>query len=301
VLSSRLLRASALVAAALSSYSPPAAAQQNQQWFVPNQPRTAPARPAPRPAPAPSEPQTLAPGLATESAPPGTETQPQQQVQMQLPPPPEVPPLPKGPTPPAAIVGVLSVADVMRASTAFQQADKEFVGRRQKLNEDAQKEQVSLRDLGQQLANERGKLTPEQIRTREKELQDRITESRRVFGERNRIIQEASQYVMAQIDRATEMVTQQVAVSRGINLVLNKAQILGTTSDFDMTPAVVEDLNKILGSVVIPPDGVSPMAMAQQSQGGVTPTAAGGASTPAKPATAKPPNATSSSSQQRHP
>jgi Skp family chaperone for outer membrane proteins len=289
------------VAAALSSYSPPAAAQQNQQWFVPNQPRTAPARPAPRPAPAPSEPQTLAPGLATESAPPGTETQPQQQVQMQLPPPPEVPPLPKGPTPPAAIVGVLSVADVMRASTAFQQADKEFVGRRQKLNEDAQKEQVSLRDLGQQLANERGKLTPEQIRTREKELQDRITESRRVFGERNRIIQEASQYVMAQIDRATEMVTQQVAVSRGINLVLNKAQILGTTSDFDMTPAVVEDLNKILGSVVIPPDGVSPMAMAQQSQGGVTPTAAGGASTPAKPATAKPPPATSSSSQQRHP
>ena len=179
MLSSRLLRASALVAAALSSYSPPAAAQQNQQWFVPNQPRTAPARPTPRPAPAPSaqtEPQTLAPGLATESAPPGTETQPQQQVQMQLPPPPEVPPLPKGPTPPAAIVGVLSVADVMRASTAFQQADKEFVGRRQKLNEDAQKEQVSLRDLGQQLANERGKLTPEQTRTREKELQDRITE-----------------------------------------------------------------------------------------------------------------------------
>ena len=99
--------------------------------------------------------------------------------------------MPKGPTPPAAIVGVLSVADVMRASTAFQQADKEFVARRQKLNEDAQKEQVTLRDLGQALANERGKLTPEQIRNREKELQDRIGESRRMFGERNRIIQEA--------------------------------------------------------------------------------------------------------------
>ena len=116
------------------------------------------------------------PGLAHGRGAPGTEGQPQQQVQVQLPPPPEVPPLPKGPTPPAAIVGVLSVADVMRASTAFQQADKEFGGRRQKLNEDAQKEQVALRDLGQQLANERAKLTPEQIRTREKELQDRITE-----------------------------------------------------------------------------------------------------------------------------
>jgi Skp family chaperone for outer membrane proteins len=306
VVSSCLLRASALLSAVLSSYSLPAAAQQNQQWFVPNQPRTAPARPAPRPSPAPSsqpDPQTLAPGLTTDAAPPGTETQSQQQVQMQLPPPPEVPPLPKGPTPPAAIVGVLSVADVMRASTAFQQADKEFVGRRQKLNEDAQKEQVSLRDLGQQLANERGKLTPEQIRTREKELQDRIAESRRVFGERNRIIQEASQYVMAQIDRATEMVTQQVAISRGINLVLNRAQILGTTSDFDMTPAVVDDLNKIMASVVIPPDGVSPVAMAQ-SQGGAAGAASAGAAAgstpaPAKPP-AKPPAAASSSPQQRH-
>ena len=36
------------------------------------------------------------------------------------------------------------------------------------------------------------------------------------------------------------MVTQQVAISRGINIVLNRAQILGTTSDFDLTPQVVE-------------------------------------------------------------
>ena len=35
------------------------------------------------------------------------------------------------------------------------------------------------------------------------------------------------------------MVTQQVAISRGINIVLNRAQILGTTNDFDLTPQVV--------------------------------------------------------------
>ena len=213
------------------------------------------------------------------------------------PPPPEVPPLPKGPTPPAAIVGVLSVADVMRASTAFQQADKEFVARRQKLNEDAQKEQVTLRDLGQGLANDRGKLTPEQIRAREKDLQDRIAESRRVFGERNRVIQEASQYVMAQIDRATEMVTQQVAISRGINLVLNRAQILGTVNEFDLTPAVVEDLNKVLAAVTIPPDGVSPVAM-KPAEGATPVSEQQPSASPAKPP-AKPP-ATPPAAPQQH-
>jgi len=120
---------------------------------------------------------------------------------------------------------------------------------------------VALRDLGQALANERAKLSPEQIRNKERELQDRITESRRKFGERNRIIQEAGQYVLEQINRTLEQVAQQVAISRGVNLVLNRAQILGTTADFDLTPQVGEVLNKVLPTVVIPPDGISPLAM----------------------------------------
>jgi len=279
----RILQASVITGAVLLFQ--PAAAQQNQQWFVPNQPRAAAPRPAqaapPRPSiGAPAEqtaPETSL--MPAEGGQPGAEGQ----AQVQLPPPPEVTPLPKGPTPPAAIVGVLSLADVVRASSAFQQADKEFVARRQKLNEDAQKEQQTLNNLNQSLANDRAKLTPEQIRTREKELQDRITESRRVFGERNRVIQEASQYVMAQIDRAIEMVTQQVAISRGINVVLNRAQILGATPEFDMTPAVVEDLNKVLVKVVIPPEGVSPMSM--KPPAGAAAATSENKSPPAKPAT----------------
>jgi Skp family chaperone for outer membrane proteins len=186
-------------------------------------------------------------------------------------------------------VGILSVPDVLRVSTAYQAAYKELNARGQKLTEDAQKEQVALRDLGQSFANERAKLTPEQIRNREREIQDRATEAQRRFGERNRIIQEAGQYVMAQINRTMEQVAQQVALSRGINLVLNRAQILGTTADFDLTPAVVEVLNKALPSVVVPPDGVSPLAMAAPTapsptdaatpsaaaSGGITPAATG--------------------------
>ena len=51
---------------------------------------------------------------------------------------------------------------------------------------------------------------------------------------------------MAQINRTMEQVAQQVALSRGVNLVLNRAQILGTTADFDLTPQVAEVLNKVL-------------------------------------------------------
>ncbi|MDR3536155.1 MAG: OmpH family outer membrane protein [Acetobacteraceae bacterium] len=273
MIQSRLILAGAAMTLAVG-FHPVAASAQQSEWFVPNQQRpsaTVPRPAAPR-APAPS----AAPGggmPAPALMPDGNDDQaapPQQQVQVQLPPAPEIPTLPKGAATPAAIIGILSVPDVLRISTAYQQGDKELGARRQKLNEDAQKEQVALRDLGQALGSDRAKMSPEQIRNKERELQDRIAESRRKFGERNRIIQEAGQYVMAQIDRTLEQVAQVVAASRGVNLVLNRAQILGTTADFDLTPQVAEVLNKVLPSVVIPPDGVSPVTMAapQASTGG---------------------------------
>lgn len=250
----------ALVAAPLAGQ---AQGQSGNGWFVPQATGSAQTRgqstPAQATGPRPGAGPEMQSPQGAESLIPLVEPQgPLPPLQAQLPPMPDIPPIPKGSPTPAAIVGILSVPDVLRVSTAYQAADKELAARRAKLNEDGQKEQNALRDLGQSFANERAKLTPEQIRAREKEYADRVNESRRKFSERARIIQEAGQYVMGQIERVIEVVAQQVAASRGVNLVLNRAQVLGTTNDFDLTPEVAEVVNKALPTVVIPPDGVSP-------------------------------------------
>jgi Skp family chaperone for outer membrane proteins len=249
------------------------AQQSGNGWFVPPQTPVGGAPGQPRPqtgAPRQAQPQPQPPPAEASGAQPGTEpvmplVEPQAPLpplQVQLPPMPEIPTIPKGSPTPAAIIGVLSVPDILRVSTAYQAADKELQLRRSKVAEDGQKEQAALRDLGQSFSNERAKLTPEQIRQREKEYADRVNESRRKFSERARVIQEAGQYVMAQIERVIEVVAQQVAASRGVNLVLNRAQVLGTTADFDLTPQVAEVVNRVLPTVVIPPDGVSPSKLA---------------------------------------
>ena len=303
---STTLRAAAPWAVAGLAYMlvlPPGAAMaQNQQWFVPGQQRPPAAAPRPQAPGRPAQPsssqstgQPTGSALLPDSGGPDDQAVPlAAQPQVQLPPAPEIPTLPKGQPPPAVIVGILSVPDVLRISTAFQQADRELGVRRQKLNEEAQKEQAALRDIGQALANDRGKMTPEQIRAKEREYQDKVASSRRKFEERGRTIQEAGQYVTLQIDRTLEQVAQQVAVSRGVNLVLNRAQILGITTDFDLTPQVGEVMNQILPSVVIPPDGVSPMSMtfappAAATPAGATPAAVSPAATPAAAAPAKTP------------
>ena len=191
---------------------------------------------------------------------------------------PDLPALPKGAAPPAAAIGVLGVPEIMRAATAAQQVEKTIAERREKLNEDAQKEQAAWRDLQQQLASQRASLSPDQVRTKERELQERITNSQKSFRDRNRIIQETAQYSLSQIERTLIGVIRQVAESRGMNLVLHRAQVALNVNEFDITDQVTQQMNKVMPSITIPPDGVSPLAQAQTA----APAAAG--TPPATPA-----------------
>jgi Skp family chaperone for outer membrane proteins len=257
--------AASLLAGAAMFVPPPegARAQSNPDYFIPNQPQQRPPaqRPAPQAQPAQRPAQPARPPVQVSPNPQDDAQQPPAQVQ--LPPPPDIPALPRGTSPPAAVIGVLGVPEIMRASTAAQQVERIIGERREKLNEDAQKEQASWRDLQQSLANERSKLSADQIRNRERELQDRITKAQREFRDRGNIIQQAAQYGLAQIERTLVAVIQRVAESRSMNLVLHRQQVALNVNEFDITEAVVENLNKVLPSVVIPPDGVAPPTIAQ--------------------------------------
>jgi Skp family chaperone for outer membrane proteins len=265
------LPVAALVAACLLAIAP--ARAQNQDFFVPGQQR--PAQTAPRPAATPQR--TTPPPRSIQPGPMPQQAGPDEQVNVPMPPVPELPALPKGPTPPAAVIGVIGVPEVMRASAAAQAVDKVLGERRDKLNDDAQKEQAAWRDMQQALANERAKLSPEQIRAKERELQDRITSSQKVFRDRNRIIQEATQVAINQIQASLIGVIRQVSESRGMNLVLHRTQVALNVNEFDITEQVAEQLNKLLPTIAIPPDGVSPLA---QKPAAPTPTPA--AATPPK-------------------
>ncbi len=283
MINTRFLAAAALVAAGLLGFQLPA---QAQDWFVPGQqrvpggPRQGPVGAGPRAAAQRQAPQRPNAGPGSFQPQGEEQEQPLPQLQVELPPAPVVPSLPRGPSPPAMVVGLISVPDVMHASTAAQAIERAIGERRQKLNEDAQKEQASWRDFQQQLGAQRGSLTPEQIRAKERELQERITGAQRKFRDRNRIIQEALQYSLAQIERTLAGVLQQVAASRGMNLVLHRAQIALNIPDFDVSQEVADQLNKILPAVVIPPDGVSPSQM--------PPVAAAVPAAPALPAVSPP-------------
>jgi hypothetical protein len=130
--------------------------------------------------------------------------------------------------------------------------------------------------MQQTLASQRGSMNADQQHNRERELQERITNAQRSFRDRNRIIQEAAQVALGQIERELIAVIRQVAESRGMNLVLHRAQVALNINEFDITELVATQLNQVLPSVVIPPDGQVPTAANTQIPGVSTASAPAG-------------------------
>ena len=210
----------------------PAAAQQNQ-WFVPGQPQGQQGQPAQqgqRPA-----------------------QQGQRPAQAPAPRPAQTPPpLAAGQPPPAPVIGIVDVPEIQRVSSAFTQVREAIEQRRGRLNEDLQREQARWRDEQQRLANDRATLTPEQLRTRERDLQDRITDSQRVLRERARDIEQLAQTALREIEQALGIVIRQVASGRGVNIVLPRPLVIFNEPPFDLTEEVAAQLNRMIPNVTLP-------------------------------------------------
>ena len=216
------------------------AQQQDPGFFVPGgqqRPAQGSQRPAQRPAQAPAAQRPAAP-----------------------------PPLPAGQAPPAPVIGIVDIPEIQRVSTAFTQVREELERRRARLNEDLQREQNSWREAQQALATERAGLSGDQIRTRERDLQDRITESQRQFRNRAQAIEQAGQAALVEFERALGTVIRQVAQSRSVNIVLPRPLVIFNEPPFDLTDEVAAQLNRMIPNVNLPAEGAEAPAAQQPQQ-----------------------------------
>ncbi len=253
----RLLLTASLIALAVAPALPPAAlaqAQQGQEWFVPGQGQQRP-------------PQGQPPAQGQQRPP----QQGQQPAQGQRPPAPAA-----GQRTPAPVIAIVDIPEVQRLSAAFNQVREEIERRRARLNEDLQREQARWREEQQALAAARATLPAEQLRNRERELQDRITDAQRIFRDRSRAIDQAAQMGLQQIEQALGAVIRQVAASRGVNIVLPRPLVIFNESGFDLTDEISAQMNRVLRSVTMLPEGAAPVE--------APPPAAAPAAAPAAPA-----------------
>lgn len=229
----RLLLSASLIALAGVPALPTATlaqAQQGQEWFVPGQGQQRPPQ-----------------GQPAQQRPP-------QGQQAQRPPAPAA-----GQRTPAPVIAIVDIPEVQRLSAAFNQVREEIERRRARLNEDLQREQARWREEQQALATARATLPADQLRLRERELQDRITDAQRIFRDRSRAIDQAAQMALQQIEQALGAVIRQVAASRGVNIVLPRPLVIFNESGFDLTDEISAQMNRVLRTVTMLPEAAAPI------------------------------------------
>jgi Skp family chaperone for outer membrane proteins len=262
---SRISTCLCLTVCLLAGASPSAFAQSSPGYFIPpsapSGTQSAPPAHVSRPAPVPS-----APADNSQSA---------QAQQQQLPPVPQLPALPAGSPPPVAVIGVLSVPDVMQKSTAAEGVQAIIRSRQAALAADAEKARAKIQAEQQSIAAERSKLTDAQLEAKEEGLQNEIAKTQTEFQARNQAIQNSGQAALGQIEAMLIAIIRQEAQARGMNLILHREQVALNVNAFDITNDVAAELNKLLPTVTVPPSVVTPGMVvntpdqgAEQDQGG---------------------------------
>ena len=171
---------------------------------------------------------------------------------------PNLPPLPAEPSPPTAVIGVLSVPEVLQKSTAAQGVQAEIQNRQAALAKDAQAARGKIQAEQQAIMAQRGKLTDAQLEQKEQNLQNEIAATQTKFQERNQAIQNSGQAALQQIEAMLAGIVKQEAQAHGMNLVLHREQAVLNVAAFDITDETVNELNKLLPGVKVPPSVVTP-------------------------------------------
>ncbi|HEX7389044.1 MAG TPA: OmpH family outer membrane protein [Acidiphilium sp.] len=184
--------------------------------------------------------------------------QPGQQAvpQEKLPPIPELPALPKEAAPPAPVIGVISVPEIMQQSTAARGVEKIILERRQALGKEAKADQKKWEGEQKTIDAEKGKLSKAALADKEKALQAEIEKAQVDFHNRNIAIEISARTALGKIEATLIAVIRQVAQAHGMNLVLHRSQVALNVKDFDISKEVADHLNKILPSVAVPPSVV---------------------------------------------
>ncbi len=171
---------------------------------------------------------------------------------------PNLPPLPAEPAPPTAVIGVLSVPEVLQKSTAAQGVQAEIQNRQAALARDAQAARAKIQSEQQAIMAERSKLTDAELEKKEQALQNEIAATQTRFQERNQAIQNSGQAALQQIEAMLAGIVKQEAQAHGMNLVLHREQAVLNVAAFDITDETTAELNKLLPSVKVPPSVVTP-------------------------------------------
>jgi len=148
-------------------------------------------------------------------------------------------------------ITVVDVQGVMRASQAARMIQDLIEERRTAYHEAATADERRLRQVEQDLAQQRAALAPEAYQQQVREFQAQVVEVQRQVQLRKRALDEAFTAAMSDVRQALVSVVAEIAEERRIKLVLFKSQIVIAEKALDISDETLKRLDERLPSVAV--------------------------------------------------
>jgi len=152
---------------------------------------------------------------------------------------------------PAPIIAIVDVQRILQESSASKSVQKQLEAQRQKFQTEIGKEENSLRQAEQELANQRSQLAAPAYSEKEQQLRQRFSTVENHVSARRKLLDQSYTEAMAAVKNALLDVVSSVAHEQGVNLVIVKQQALWTDQPLDITDEVLKRLDQKMPNIVI--------------------------------------------------
>lgn len=146
-------------------------------------------------------------------------------------------------------IAILDVQDILREAAAGRSLQSEIQKREQALKAELEKRENALLAADQQLAQQRGSLSPEEFAKKRNELAKQLAELRNYRQAQSSAISALARKGETQLLQALVQIVAEIAEARNITLVLNRAQVVIAPNELDITQEAMAQLDAKLPRV----------------------------------------------------
>lgn len=149
----------------------------------------------------------------------------------------------------APSIGVLDVQRISREATAANALRTQLDAKQNEYTAEIKKKEDELRAAGQELERQATILKEDKLADKRKEVEQKYGDLQRLTETRRRQVEQSLSVSMREIEGALVGVVQDIAQKRGIDVVLQKAQVFYIGKDIDITEEALVALNQKLPTV----------------------------------------------------
>lgn len=156
------------------------------------------------------------------------------------------------PAKPDPVIRVVDIQEVMEKSSAVQGIRRELDAYRKKYDDEFAAKEKALKDEERELVRQQPLLDAAAYREKVQAFQTKFADFQRDLKMRQQQLQSAYASALGQVSQQVQKIWAAVAEAEGATILLPRGQVLLFHPSYDVTPEVIDRLNKSLPSVKFP-------------------------------------------------